>query len=71
MHRRDMANYDVNAQLLLATTAEHDGDLDAAIAYLAEAHVTSRSDREAHAQVHWFSARFHARHEAELLVPIF
>ena len=55
------SNYDVNVQLALATTAEHEGDLDTALAFLAEAHRVAREDREARAQVHWFTAHFHAR----------
>lgn len=55
------SRYDVNAQLLLATTAEQDGDLDAALGYLAQAHREARGDRLVHAQVHWFTAEFHAR----------
>lgn len=54
--------YDVNVMLALATTAEHEGDLDAALGFLAEAHRTARDHREVHAQVHWYTARFHTRH---------
>ena len=60
------SNYDVNVQLALATTAEFEGDLDSAIAFLAEAHTVAHDDRKAHAQVHWFTAWFQVRHDAEL-----
>jgi hypothetical protein len=60
------SHYDVNVQLALATTAEHEGDLDAALRFLAEAHRTARDHREVHAQVHWYTARFHARHRTGL-----
>lgn len=56
------SNYDVNVQLALATTAEADGHLDAALEFLAAAHEYARDDRETHARVHWLTARFHARH---------
>jgi hypothetical protein len=55
------SNYDVNVQLALATTAEHEGDLGSALDFLAEAHRVARDDREARAQVYWFTARLHAR----------
>jgi hypothetical protein len=60
------STFDVNVQLALATTAEHEGDLDTALAFLAEAHREARADRETHARVHWFTACFHARHRASL-----
>ncbi len=54
-----MATYDVNVQLALATSAEHEGDLDTAIESLAEASKLARGgDR---ARVGWATARFHAR----------
>ena len=60
------SHYDVNVQLALATTAEHEGDLDAALGFLAAAHRAAREDREAGARVHWSTASFHARQRARL-----
>jgi hypothetical protein len=48
--------YDVNVQLALATTAEHEGDLHAARAFLMEARRASGTDRRALAQVRAFFA---------------
>jgi hypothetical protein len=62
------SNYDVNVQLALATTAEYEGDLDSAFSFLAEAHRAARADREAHAQVHRFTAGFRARHRARSMM---
>lgn len=56
------SNYDVNVQLMLATTAEHDGDLDAALGFLAEAHRLARTS----ARVHVSSAAFRARNRGGL-----
>ncbi|HEX7700225.1 MAG TPA: hypothetical protein VF403_05875 [Kofleriaceae bacterium] len=58
------SNYDVNVQLALATTAEHEGDLDSALDFLAEAHRVARDDRDDRAQVYWCTARLHARQSA-------
>lgn len=55
------SNYDVNVQLALATTAEHEGDLHSARAFLVEARRMARTDRAAHARVHAFVARFFGR----------
>jgi hypothetical protein len=55
------SNYDVNVQLALATTAEHEGDLRSARVFLAEARRMARADRAANAQVHSFVARFLGR----------
>jgi len=41
------SDYDLNLQLALATTAEYEGDLDAALAFLAEARRLAGEDREA------------------------
>jgi hypothetical protein len=67
-HRRVMAssNYDVNVQLVLATTAEDEGDLGSALDFLVEARRAARDDREARAQVSWHAARLHARRRAGL-----
>jgi hypothetical protein len=65
------SNYDVNLQLALATTAEHEGDLDAALEFLTEAHHAAREDREARAQVHWFTAHFRARHRTREVLSLF
>ena len=60
-------NYDVNVQLVLATTAELERDFDTALEFLAEAHRLARdSDRRTHARVYWATARFHARHFTRL-----
>jgi Cdc6-like AAA superfamily ATPase len=57
------STYDVNVQLALATTAEHEGDLDTALDFLSHAHQLAReTDRATHARVHWASARFRARY---------
>jgi hypothetical protein len=55
------SNYDVNVQLALATTAEHEGDLRSAAAFMAEARRMARTDRAANAQVYSFVARFLGR----------
>jgi hypothetical protein len=61
------SNYDVNVQIALATTAEHEGDLDTALEFLAEAHrLAHDGDRITHARVHWTTALFHARHLTRL-----
>ena len=52
------SNYDVNVQIALATTAEHEGDLHSARAFLVEARRMARSDRAAIAQIRSFVARF-------------
>ena len=57
-------NYDVNVQLALATTAEHEGDLGLALDFLTEAHRAARDDRAARAQIYWFTARLQARQHA-------
>ena len=56
-----ISNYDVNVQLALATTAEHEGDLRSARAFLAEARMIAGPDRAASAQVRSFLARFLGR----------
>ena len=65
------SNYDVNVQLALATTAEHEGDYALALDFLAEAHRASREDREARAQVHWFTALFGARRRTRAALDLF
>jgi hypothetical protein len=55
------SNYDVNVQLALATTAEHEGDLHTARAFLVEAKRIARTDRAAIAQVRLFVARLIGR----------
>ena len=55
------SNYDVNVALALATTAEHEGDLGSAGAFLAEAVRIGRADRAATALVRSFTARFLGR----------
>lgn len=55
------SNYDVNVQLALATTAEHEGDLHSARAFLVEARRVARADRAAIAQVRSFVARLIGR----------
>ncbi|NVB80752.1 MAG: hypothetical protein HOV81_20315 [Kofleriaceae bacterium] len=55
------SNYDVNVQLALATTAEHEGDFGSARTFLAEARRLARADRAANAQVGSFVARFLGR----------
>lgn len=55
------SNYDVNLQLALATTAEHEGDLHSARAFLAEAGRMARADRVATARVRSFFAQFLGR----------
>jgi hypothetical protein len=55
------SNYEVNVQLALATTAEHEGDLRSASAFLAEARRMAGADRAANAQVRSFVARFLGR----------
>jgi hypothetical protein len=56
-----VSNYDVNVQLALATTAELEGDLHSARAFLVEARRIARSDRAASAQVTSFFAHFIGR----------
>lgn len=65
------SNYDVNVHLALATTAEHEGDLDTALAFVAEAELAARDDREARAQVHWFTAHFRARQRRQASLDLF
>lgn len=65
------SNYDVNVQLALATTAEHEGDHASALAFLAEAHRAARADREARAQVDWFTAVFGARRRTRAALDLF
>jgi hypothetical protein len=55
------SNYDVNVQLALATTAEHEGDLHSARAFLVEARRMARADRAAIAQIRSFVARLIGR----------
>lgn len=57
----ESSNYDVNVQLALATTAEHEGDLHSARAFLVEARRMARADRTAIAQVRSFVARLIGR----------
>lgn len=54
-------NYDVNVQLALATTAEHEGDFHSVRLFVREARRIANGDRAAHAQVHSFVARFIGR----------
>jgi hypothetical protein len=57
-----VTNYDVNTQLTLATTAEHEGDLDMALEFLVEAHrLAQEGDRITYARVYWATTRFHTR----------
>lgn len=65
------SNYDVNVQLALATTAESEGDYASALAFLAEAHRAARADREARAQVHWFTTVFGARRRTRAALDLF
>ena len=44
-----ISNYDVNVQLALATTAQHEGDLRSARAFLAEARRMARAIRPRYA----------------------
>ena len=55
------SNYDVNVQLALATTAEHEGDLHSARAFLVEARRMARTDRAAIVQIRTFVARLIGR----------
>lgn len=55
------SNYDVNVQLALATTAEHEGDLHSTRAFLVEARRMARADHAAIAQIRSFVARFVGR----------
>ncbi len=60
------SNYEVNVHLALATSAEHEGDLDTALEFLAEAHRLAKAiDRVTRERVswrvYWATARFHAR----------
>jgi hypothetical protein len=63
-----MVDYDVNVQLALATTSEHEGNLESAHAFLAEADRAALEDREAHEKVHSFAARFQARQRARISI---
>lgn len=65
------SNYDVNLQLALATTAEAEGDHASALAFLAEAHRAARQDRDAAAQVRWFTALFGARRRTRAALDLF
>jgi hypothetical protein len=56
------STYDVNVQLMLATSAEHEGDLDGALEFLAAAHRLARTS----ARVHVSSAAFRARNRGGL-----
>jgi hypothetical protein len=56
-----ISNYDVNVQLALATTAEHEGDLHSARAFLVEARRMASTDRAAIAQIRTFVARLIGR----------
>jgi hypothetical protein len=56
-----VSNYDVNVQLALATTAELEGDLHSARAFLVEARQIARGDRAANAQVTSLFAQFLGR----------
>lgn len=61
------SNYDVNVQLALATTAEHERDLDTALSFLAEAHrLAHAGDLMTRARVYRATARFHARYFTKL-----
>jgi hypothetical protein len=52
------SNYDVNAQLVLATTAEHEGDVTSALGFLAEAwRLAPASDRTTQARMLVLGAR--------------
>lgn len=64
------SNYDVNVQLALATTAQQDGNLFAALAFLAEAQRLARSaDGLTRARVLVHTARFRIRQGARLPRP--
>lgn len=60
------SNYEVNVSLALATTAEHEGDLDTALEFLAEA--TRLAKEKDRLRVYWATARFHARNLTALPV---
>ena len=55
------SNYDVNVQLALATTAEHEGDFSTARAFMVQAHRAAGIDRAANARVRSFVSRFFGR----------
>jgi hypothetical protein len=55
------SNYDVNVQLALATTAEHEGDFSTARAFMVEAQRMASKDRAVTAQVRSFMSRFFGR----------
>ena len=56
------SNFDVNLQLALATTAEHEGDVLTALDFLAEAHrLARRADRMTRARVLFQSVRLRMR----------
>nr|HEX4316291.1 hypothetical protein [Kofleriaceae bacterium] len=56
-------SYDVNALLMLATTAELEGNRAGALALLAEAHQVARGvDTVAALRAQWALLRFHTRH---------
>jgi hypothetical protein len=57
----DSSNYDLNVQLALATTAEHEGDLWSARAFLMEARRMARMDRVANARIYSLMARLLGR----------
>jgi hypothetical protein len=66
------STYDVNVQLALATTAEHEGDLDTALDFLAQAHRLGREgDRNTRAGVHRATMGFRARTLATLTLDLF
>jgi len=66
-----MTNYDVNVQLALATTAEHEGHYATAVEFIAQADRAARDDRTARAQVHWFTALFGARQRTRAAIDLF
>ena len=55
------SNYDLNVQLALATTAEHEGDMHSARAFMMEARRIAGANRTAHAQVRSFVSSFIGR----------
>jgi hypothetical protein len=58
----ETTNYDVNTQLALATTAEHEGDVLSALHFIAEAHRLSRkADRITRTRVFVQSLRLRFR----------
>jgi hypothetical protein len=61
------SNYDVNLELTLATTAEHEGDVSTALAFLAQAHRLARgTDPVTRARVLVHAARLRMRTNARL-----